>query len=52
MRDVLCIYAQPVACAPDTHPYYYTMRAVGGTDELQLAVHKFEDMKNKDAGSS
>ncbi|XP_066367931.1 uncharacterized protein [Miscanthus floridulus] len=29
--------------------YYYTMRAVGGTDELQVAIDKFEDMKKKDA---
>ncbi|URE36488.1 hypothetical protein MUK42_16387 [Musa troglodytarum] len=27
--------------------YYYTMRAVGGTDELQVAIDKFEQMKNK-----
>lgn len=26
--------------------YYYTMRAVGGTDELQVAIDKFEKMKN------
>jgi hypothetical protein len=32
--------------------YYYTMRAVGTTDELQVTIHKLEDMKNKDAGSS
>uniref|UniRef100_A0A0D9ZT38 Uncharacterized protein n=3 Tax=Oryza TaxID=4527 RepID=A0A0D9ZT38_9ORYZ len=32
--------------------YYYTMRAVGGTDELQVAIDKFEDMKKKDAGNS
>lgn len=25
--------------------YYYTMRAVGGTDELQVAIDKFEEMK-------
>ena len=25
--------------------YYYTMRAVGGTDELQVAIDKFEHMK-------
>ncbi|KAL6843366.1 hypothetical protein ACP4OV_027079 [Aristida adscensionis] len=31
--------------------YYYTMRAVGGTDELQIAIDKFEAMK-KDAGNS
>jgi hypothetical protein len=29
--------------------YYYTMRAVGGTDELQVAIDKFEEMKKKDA---
>jgi hypothetical protein len=28
--------------------YYYTMRAVGGTDELQVAIDKFEELKNKD----
>ncbi|KAF4358222.1 hypothetical protein CsatB_025095 [Cannabis sativa] len=27
--------------------YFYTMRAVGGTDELQVAIDKFEDQKNK-----
>ncbi|CAD6333157.1 unnamed protein product [Miscanthus lutarioriparius] len=37
--------------------YYYTMRAVGGTDELQVAIDKFEDMKkdaarNSNAGGS
>ncbi|XP_020245619.1 uncharacterized protein LOC109823697 [Asparagus officinalis] len=26
--------------------YYYTMRAVGGTDELQVAIDKFEAMNN------
>ncbi|KAM0936855.1 hypothetical protein DsansV1_C26g0193031 [Dioscorea sansibarensis] len=26
--------------------YYYTMRAVGGTDELQVAIDKFEEMKS------
>ncbi|KAL0920878.1 hypothetical protein M5K25_007893 [Dendrobium thyrsiflorum] len=25
--------------------YYYTMRAVGGTDELQVAIDKFEELK-------
>ncbi|KAI3860822.1 hypothetical protein MKX03_034843 [Papaver bracteatum] len=25
--------------------YFYTMRAVGGTDELQVAIDKFEDLK-------
>ncbi|KAG2332182.1 hypothetical protein Bca4012_018241 [Brassica carinata] len=25
--------------------YFYTMRAVGGTDELQMAIDKFEDQK-------
>lgn len=25
--------------------YFYTMRAVGGTDELQMAIDKFEDHK-------
>lgn len=32
--------------------YYYTMRAVGGTDELQVAINKFEDMKKKDAAGN
>jgi len=32
--------------------YYYTMRAVGGTDELQVAIDKFEEMKKKDGGNS
>jgi len=34
--------------------YYYTMRAVGGTDELQVAINKFEEMKNDkpEAGST
>ncbi|CAH8265861.1 unnamed protein product [Arabidopsis lyrata] len=25
--------------------YFYTMRAVGGTDELQVAIDKFEGQK-------
>ncbi|XP_020599088.1 uncharacterized protein LOC110038555 [Phalaenopsis equestris] len=25
--------------------YYYTMRAVGGNDELQVAIDKFEKLK-------
>ncbi|KAM1343255.1 hypothetical protein PS2_007394 [Malus domestica] len=25
--------------------YFYTMRAVGGTDELQVAINKFEEEK-------
>ncbi|CAF2123926.1 unnamed protein product, partial [Brassica rapa subsp. narinosa] len=25
--------------------YFYTMKAVGGTDELQMAIDKFEDQK-------
>uniref|UniRef100_A0A0D9WBS1 Cytochrome c oxidase assembly factor 3 mitochondrial coiled-coil domain-containing protein n=1 Tax=Leersia perrieri TaxID=77586 RepID=A0A0D9WBS1_9ORYZ len=32
--------------------YYYTMKAVGGTDELQVAIDKFQDLKKKDAGDS
>ncbi|EXB88318.1 hypothetical protein L484_020386 [Morus notabilis] len=33
--------------------YFYTMRAVGGTDELQMAIDKFEAQKGKkDAESS
>jgi hypothetical protein len=31
--------------------YYYTMRAVGGTDELQVAIDKFEELKKKDAAA-
>lgn len=27
--------------------YFYTMRAVGGTDELQTAIDKFEKQKSK-----
>lgn len=27
--------------------YFYTMRAVGGTDELQMAIDKFEEQKGK-----
>ncbi|CAA0818427.1 Unknown protein [Striga hermonthica] len=27
--------------------YFYTMRAVGGTDELQIAIDKFEAQKNR-----
>ncbi|XP_057516820.1 uncharacterized protein LOC130797745 [Amaranthus tricolor] len=27
--------------------YFYTMRAVGGTDELQVAIDKFEDQKHQ-----
>ena len=26
--------------------YFYTMKAVGGTDELQMAIDKFEDQKH------
>ncbi|OEL28433.1 hypothetical protein BAE44_0010548 [Dichanthelium oligosanthes] len=32
--------------------YYYTMRAEGGTDELQVAIDKFEETKKKDVGNS
>ncbi|KAG5002423.1 hypothetical protein AAZX31_08G354000 [Glycine max] len=32
--------------------YFYTMRAVGGTDELQVAIDKFEADKNKNAGDA
>ncbi|PWS22717.1 hypothetical protein DKP78_16910, partial [Enterococcus faecium] len=39
-------------CAFVLGVYYYTMRAVGGTDELQVAIDKFEGMKKKDAGNS
>ncbi|OWM67882.1 uncharacterized protein LOC116194616 [Punica granatum] len=27
--------------------YFYTMRAVGGTDELQVAIDKFEGQRRK-----
>jgi len=27
--------------------YFYTMRAVGGTDELQVAIDKFEEQERK-----
>ncbi|PIN05469.1 hypothetical protein CDL12_21989 [Handroanthus impetiginosus] len=27
--------------------YFYTMRAVGGSDELQVAIDKFEEQKRK-----
>ena len=27
--------------------YFYTMRAVGGTDELQVAIDKFEQERSK-----
>ncbi|OMO50348.1 hypothetical protein COLO4_38114 [Corchorus olitorius] len=29
--------------------YFYTMRAVGGTDELQVAIDKFEEKKRQEA---
>ncbi|KAL4388080.1 hypothetical protein GQ457_09G013480 [Hibiscus cannabinus] len=29
--------------------YFYTMRAVGGTDELQVAIDKFEEQKKLEA---
>ncbi|KAL9266562.1 hypothetical protein AKJ16_DCAP23865 [Drosera capensis] len=32
--------------------YYYTMRAVGSTDELQVAIDKFEGQKNKSTAES
>ncbi|XP_068667183.1 uncharacterized protein [Aristolochia californica] len=28
--------------------YFYTMKAVGSTDELQVAINKFEETKNKE----
>ncbi|KAG8481345.1 hypothetical protein CXB51_026282 [Gossypium anomalum] len=28
--------------------YFYTMRAVGGTDELQVAIDKFEELKKQE----
>ncbi|KAF8718049.1 hypothetical protein HU200_025521 [Digitaria exilis] len=31
---------------------YYTMMAVGGTDELQIGIDKFEELKKKDAENS
>ncbi|KAI3440406.1 uncharacterized protein J3R85_003469 [Psidium guajava] len=27
--------------------YFYTMRAVGGTDELQTAIDKFEEQRSQ-----
>lgn len=27
--------------------YFYTMKAVGGNDELQVAIDKFEEQKGK-----
>lgn len=27
--------------------YFYTMRAVGGADELQVAIDKFEEQKHR-----
>ena len=32
--------------------YYYTMWAVGSTDELQVTIDKFEDLKTKEAAAS
>ncbi|XVF37561.1 hypothetical protein REPUB_Repub20aG0019900 [Reevesia pubescens] len=32
--------------------YFYTMRAVGGTDELQVAIDKFEEQKKQEANSN
>ncbi|KAG5233346.1 hypothetical protein OIU76_016014 [Salix suchowensis] len=32
--------------------YFYTMRAVGGTDELQTAIDKFELQKSKEESES
>ncbi|KAL8491740.1 hypothetical protein ACS0TY_023364 [Phlomoides rotata] len=32
--------------------YFYTMRAVGGTDELQIAIDKFEEQKLRDEPES
>ncbi|KAK1271802.1 hypothetical protein QJS04_geneDACA006168 [Acorus gramineus] len=32
--------------------YYYTMRAVGGSDELQIAIDKFEAQKHKNEAES
>ncbi|BAT82972.1 uncharacterized protein HKW66_Vig0106690 [Vigna angularis] len=32
--------------------YFYTMRAVGGTDELQVAIDKFESDKSKKDGET
>ncbi|KAK8663584.1 hypothetical protein V6N13_083396 [Hibiscus sabdariffa] len=29
--------------------YFYTMRAVGGTDELQVAIDKFEEQEKLEA---
>jgi hypothetical protein len=30
--------------------YFYTMKAVGGSDELQTAIDKFESLKEKTNG--
>lgn len=32
--------------------YFYTMRAVGGTDELQVAIDQFEAGKSKKEGEA
>lgn len=32
--------------------YFYTMKAVGGTDELQVAIDKFEEQKTKNEAES
>lgn len=32
--------------------YFYTMRAVGGTDELQVAIDKFEEQKHRNEPES
>lgn len=32
--------------------YFYTMRAVGGTDELQVAIDKFEHQKTNNGADA
>ena len=32
--------------------YAYTMKAVGGTDEIQVAINKFEEEKSMKEGST
>ncbi|XVF29585.1 hypothetical protein REPUB_Repub15cG0133900 [Reevesia pubescens] len=32
--------------------YFYTMKAVGGTDELQVAIDKFEEQKKQEVNAS
>ncbi|KAL4193757.1 hypothetical protein AMTRI_Chr06g201010 [Amborella trichopoda] len=32
--------------------YFYTMKAVGGTDELQVAIDKFDELKKQENSST